>query len=106
MKVDVVKAAAKKVRGEGGDAFPREVRIALYKTLVETRACEKRAYDLFLQNLVKGTSHLALGQEAVAAGVSQAMRPDDYAFLTFRGHHHAIARGMSMTSVLGELMGR
>jgi pyruvate dehydrogenase E1 component alpha subunit len=87
-------------------AIPREVRLALYKSLVETRTCEKRAYDLFLQNLVKGTSHLALGQEAVAAGVAQAMRPDDYAFLTFRGHHHAIARGMSMTSVLGELMGR
>jgi pyruvate dehydrogenase E1 component alpha subunit len=87
-------------------AIPREVRLALYKSLVETRTCEKRAYDLFLQNLVKGTSHLALGQEAVAAGVAQAMRLDDYAFLTFRGHHHAIARGMSMTSVLGELMGR
>ena len=102
MKKDVVEPAIKHT----GESLPREVRVALYKSLVETRACEKRAYDLFLQNLVKGTSHLALGQEAVAAGVAQAMRPDDYAFLTFRGHHHAIARGMSMTSVLGELMGR
>jgi pyruvate dehydrogenase E1 component alpha subunit len=106
MKADVGTTGAKSARDEDESAIPREVRIALYKSLVETRACEKRAYDLFLQNLVKGTSHLALGQEAVAAGVAQAMRPDDYAFLTFRGHHHAIARGMSMTSVLGELMGR
>jgi pyruvate dehydrogenase E1 component alpha subunit len=106
MKADVGTTGTKSVRDEDESAIPREVRIALYKSLVETRACEKRAYDLFLQNLVKGTSHLALGQEAVAAGVAQAMRPDDYAFLTFRGHHHAIARGMSMTSVLGELMGR
>jgi pyruvate dehydrogenase E1 component alpha subunit len=106
MKADVGTTATKSVRDEDESAIPHEVRIALYKSLVETRACEKRAYDLFLQNLVKGTSHLALGQEAVAAGVAQAMRPDDYAFLTFRGHHHAIARGMSMTSVLGELMGR
>lgn len=88
------------------DEIPAEIRLSIYKTLVEARVCEQRAHDLFLENLVKGTVHLALGQEAVAAGVSQAMRPDDYAFLTFRGHHHAIARGMSMTSVLGELMGR
>lgn len=99
-------AAAGEPDVRANDPIPRALRLALYKTLVETRTCEKRAYDLFLQNLVKGTSHLALGQEAVAAGVAHAMRPDDYAFLTFRGHHHAIARGMSMTSVLGELMGR
>jgi pyruvate dehydrogenase E1 component alpha subunit len=106
MKADVGTMATKSAHDGDEGAIPREVRLALYKSLVETRTCEKRAYDLFLQNLVKGTSHLALGQEAVAAGVAQAMRPDDYAFLTFRGHHHAIARGMSMTSVLGELMGR
>jgi pyruvate dehydrogenase E1 component alpha subunit len=106
MNVNVAREAAEQARANAEASIPREVRLALYKMLVETRTCEKRAHDLFLQNLVKGTSHLALGQEAVAAGVSQAMRPDDYAFLTFRGHHHAIARGMSMTSVLGELMGR
>lgn len=106
MKTGRAAAAAGETIERGNDPVPHEVRLALYKTLVETRACEKRAHDLFLQNLVKGTSHLALGQEAVAAGVARAMRPDDYAFLTFRGHHHAIARGMSMTSVLGELMGR
>ena len=47
---------------------------------------EKRAYDLFMQNLVKGTSHLAARQEAIAAGFGAAMRPDDYTFCTYRGH--------------------
>ena len=42
---------------------------------VEIREAEQRAYDLFLQNLVKGTSHLSLGQEAVAAGFAAAMQP-------------------------------
>jgi TPP-dependent pyruvate/acetoin dehydrogenase alpha subunit len=56
------------------------------------RLVEKRAYDLFVQNLVKGTSHLALGQEAVAAGFAVAMRPDDYTFCTYRGHHHTLDR--------------
>jgi TPP-dependent pyruvate/acetoin dehydrogenase alpha subunit len=81
-------------------------RLALYRLLVELRQCEKRAYDLFLQNLIKGTSHLALGQEAVAAGFGLAMQAGDYTFCTYRGHHHTLARGASMVGVLGELMGR
>ncbi len=81
-------------------------RLALYRQMTEIRYCEKRAYDLFLQNLVKGTSHLALGHEAVAAGFGVAMNKDDYTFCTYRGHHHTLARGASMLSVLGELMGR
>src|SRR2546425_2658463 len=74
--------------------------------MVEIRTFEKRAYDLFLQNLVKGTSHLSLGQEAVAAGFAVAMRGDDYTFCTYRGHAHTLARGAPMAGVLGELMGR
>jgi acetoin:2,6-dichlorophenolindophenol oxidoreductase subunit alpha len=83
-----------------------ETRLALYRSLVEIRLVEKRAYDLFLQNLVKGTSHLALGQEAVAAGFGVAMRADDWTFCTYRGHAHTLARGAPMVGVLGELMGR
>jgi pyruvate dehydrogenase E1 component alpha subunit len=78
----------------------------MYRMLNELRLCEKRAYDLFLQNLVKGTSHLSLGQEAIAAGVALGMRRDDYTFCTYRGHAHTLARGVSMEGVLGELMGR
>jgi pyruvate dehydrogenase E1 component alpha subunit len=84
----------------------RETRLELYRQQLELRYCEKRAYDLFLQNLVKGTSHLSLGQEAIAAGFGVAMRPDDWTFCTYRGHAHTLARGASMTGVLGELMGR
>jgi TPP-dependent pyruvate/acetoin dehydrogenase alpha subunit len=81
-------------------------RLALYRHQVEIRAVEKRAYDLFLRNLVRGTTHLAIGQEAIAAGFALAMRPDDYTFTTYRGHHHAIARGVSFAGLLGELVGR
>ncbi|HUF81579.1 MAG TPA: thiamine pyrophosphate-dependent dehydrogenase E1 component subunit alpha [Burkholderiales bacterium] len=89
-----------------GEDIGRETRLELYRMQVELRYCEKRAYDLFLQNLVKGTSHLSLGQEAVAAGFGVAMRPDDWTFCTYRGHAHTLARGASMAGVLGELMGR
>ena len=86
--------------------IPEATRLRLFQLQVEIRHTEKRAYDLFLQNLVKGTSHLALGQEAVAAGFAAAMNMDDYTFCTYRGHHHTLARGASMQAVLGELMGR
>ena len=82
------------------------VRLELYRLLVELRYFEKRAHDLFLQNLVKGTSHLSLGQEAIAAGFGAAMRPGDYTYATYRGHAHTLARGVPMGPVLAELLGR
>src|SRR3989440_8435399 len=84
----------------------RATRLALYRSLVEIRVLEKRAYDLFLQNLVKGTSHLSLGQEAVAAGFAVAMKKGDLSFCTYRGHAHTLARGVPIEQVLGELMQR
>jgi pyruvate dehydrogenase E1 component alpha subunit len=83
-----------------------ETRLKLYGLMQACRMMEQRAYDLFMQNLIKGTSHLALGQEAVAAGFGAAMRDDDYTFCTYRGHNHTLVRGASMTGILGELMGR
>ena len=73
---------------------------------VVIREAEQRAYDLFLQNLVKGTSHLSLGQEAVAAGFACAMQKGDLTFCTYRGHAHTLARGVPVEKVLGELMQR
>jgi TPP-dependent pyruvate/acetoin dehydrogenase alpha subunit len=81
-------------------------RIELYRLMIRLRVFEKRAYDLFLQNLVKGTSHLALGQEAIAAAYGASMRPDDYTFCTYRGHDHTLARGVPMAPVMSELLGR
>ena len=83
-----------------------DTRIDLYEMQQVLRQVEKRAYDLFMQNLVKGTSHLSLGMEAIAAGFAMAMRPDDYTFATYRGHAHTLARGAPPGEVLAELLGR
>src|SRR6266853_1191991 len=97
------KAAAKNaVNDDIGEA----TRLELYRSQVNLRESEQRAYDLFLQNLVKGTSHLSLGQEAVAAGFANAMKPGDLSFCTYRGHAHTLARGVPVEKVLGELMQR
>ena len=88
------------------DLIDAATRLALYRSQLQIRLVEKRAYDLFLQNLIKGTSHLAIGQEAIAAGFGTSMKPGDWSFCTYRGHAHTLARGSSITGVLGELMGR
>ncbi|MEU1258168.1 thiamine pyrophosphate-dependent dehydrogenase E1 component subunit alpha [Streptomyces chartreusis] len=80
--------------------------LAAYEQMTVIRRTEKAAHDLFLQGLVKGTTHLAAGHEAVAVGASAALRPDDYVFATYRGHHHAMARGATPEECLAELMSR
>jgi pyruvate dehydrogenase E1 component alpha subunit len=81
-------------------------KLDLYRCQLALRKFEERAYDLFLENFVKGTSHLSIGQEAIAAGFAAAMRPTDWTFATYRGHAHTLARGVPMTPVFAELMGR
>src|SRR5213082_2422751 len=88
------------------DDIGEEMRLKLYHSQFRLREAEQRAYDLFLQNLVKGTSHLSLGQEAVAAGFAAAMQPRDLSFCTYRGHAHTLACGVPIEKVLGELMQR
>jgi acetoin:2,6-dichlorophenolindophenol oxidoreductase subunit alpha len=87
-------------------AEDEQLRLALYRQVVRIRAFEERAYRLFMEGLVKGTSHLSLGMEAIAAGFGEAMRDDDYTFCTYRGHAHTLARGTPMAGVMGELLGR
>ena len=83
-----------------------DVRLGMYRTLHLLRGFGKRAHDLFLQNLVKGTTHLSLGMEAIATGFGAVMRPGDYSFATYRGHAHSLARGMDPGAALAELCGR
>ena len=80
--------------------------LSLYRQMAVIRRTEKAAHDLFLAGLVKGTTHLAAGHEAVAVGASAALRPDDYVFATYRGHHHAMARGATPAECLAELMSK
>jgi TPP-dependent pyruvate/acetoin dehydrogenase alpha subunit len=82
----------------------RVTELALYEQMAIIRGTEKAAHDLFMKGLVKGTTHLAAGHEAVAVGASAALRDGDYVFATYRGHHHAIARGATPEECLAELM--
>ena len=86
----------------GDESIPtgEVTRLQLFAKMLECRTLEKRAYDLFLQNLIKGTTHLGLGQEAIAAAFGVAMREGDWTFCSYRGHNHTLVRGASMTGIL------
>jgi pyruvate dehydrogenase E1 component alpha subunit len=99
-------AAVAQPRDGLNDDIREAVRLEMFRSQFRIRQAEQRAFDLFLQNLVKGTSHLSLGQEAVAAGFATAMKPGDLSFCTYRGHAHTLARGVPVEKVLGELMQR
>ncbi len=82
-----------------------ERQLALQKML-EIRSAEEQIQELFLANLVRGTTHLAIGQEACAVGVIHTLRPGDKVTCTYRGHHHALAMGMSLRAMMAEMMGK
>src|SRR5262249_57083239 len=98
--VEVVFMAKKPARASDGsraginDDIGEEMRLTMYRLQVEIRESEQRAFDLFLQNLVKGTSHLSLRQEAVAAGFAAAMKPGDLSVRAYRAPALTAARGL------------
>lgn len=85
------------------DAAARQTAL---RQMIEIRIAEERIQELFLANLIRGTTHLAVGQEACAVGVVQALRPGDSVTCTYRGHHHALALGMSLKALMAEMMGK
>ncbi|MEN3278975.1 MAG: acetoin:2,6-dichlorophenolindophenol oxidoreductase subunit alpha [Solirubrobacteraceae bacterium] len=81
-------------------------RLGWLRTMLAIRLFEERVQELFMEGKVAGTTHLCQGQEAVPVGAISALRDDDYLTATYRGHGHAIARGVSLEACFGELMGR
>ena len=92
--------------GTGAGLIGAEELLSLYEQMAVIRLTEKAAHEAFLTGLVKGTTHLAAGHEAVAVGASAGLRRGDYVFATYRGHHHAIARGATPAECLAELMSK
>lgn len=78
----------------------------LYTRTLKVRRFEEKVWDLFGENIVPGTLHLYLGQEAVAAGVTTALKETDWIQSTHRGHGHVVAKGADMNAALAELLGK
>jgi len=70
------------------------------------RAFEQRALALFDEKLVRGSVHPYIGMEAIAIGVCAALEPHDFITSTHRGHGHCIGKGLEMTRMMAEILGR
>lgn len=90
---------------EAPAAYRSDFLLDLYERMVRIREFEEGVKFLFLEGIMPGTIHQCQGQEATAVGVCAALRQDDWITSTFRGHGHALAKGLSMEEVLNELFG-
>lgn len=84
----------------------REHRLDLLRQMLRIRRFEEKCAELYTQQKIRGFLHLYIGEEAVAAGVIQALRPEDAIVSTYREHGHALARGISARSVMAEMSGK
>jgi TPP-dependent pyruvate/acetoin dehydrogenase alpha subunit len=80
--------------------------VGLYRTMCRIRAFEGSVQELFAANKIPGFVHLSLGEEAVAAGISSLLRPDDFITSTHRGHGHVLAKGADPRRMMAELFGK
>jgi len=87
-------------------AYEAEFLLSLYRKMVLIRQFEERVKYLFLEGIMPGTIHQYNGQEGIAVGVCSALDSDDIITSTHRPHGHAIARGLSVESILHELFGK
>lgn len=77
-----------------------------YRQMVRIRTFEEQVNELYTRALMPGLAHLYSGQEAVAVGVCDALRRDDYITSTHRGHGHCLAKGAAPDRMFAELLGK
>jgi len=83
-----------------------ELHLHLYRRMLMIRLFEEQVNDLYTRALMPGLAHLYIGEEAVAVGVCEALRLDDYITSTHRGHGHCLAKGASVDLMFAELLGK
>jgi len=99
-----MKAASDPIRAIGNVGAEKLLRF--YRQMTAIRLFEENVNELYTRALMPGLAHLYIGEEAVAVGVCEALRPDDYVTSTHRGHGHCLAKGASPERMFAELLGK
>src|SRR5246127_2303502 len=99
-----MKTASDPIRAIGNVGTERLLRF--YRQMMAIRLFEENVNELYTRALMPGLAHLYIGEEAVAVGVCEALRPDDYVTSTHRGHGHCLAKGASPQLMFAELLGK
>jgi pyruvate dehydrogenase E1 component alpha subunit len=98
--------AATPTREAPAPAGSPEQHLALYRKMFQIRRFEEESARAYAMGKIGGFLHLYIGQEAIAVGAQEALRPDDYAITTYRDHGLALARGMTARAAMAELFGK
>jgi len=78
----------------------------MYQQMAIIRAFEEKVNELYTSALMPGLAHLYIGQEAIAVGVCEGLKLEDYITSTHRGHGHCLAKGASVDRMFAELLGK
>jgi pyruvate dehydrogenase E1 component alpha subunit len=89
------------VAGSGNELFLR-----MYSNMQRIRLFEEQVNQLYTRAVMPGLAHLYIGEEAVAVGICEALKRDDYITSTHRGHGHCLAKGASPDRMFAELLGK
>jgi len=87
-------------------AIDSKLFLRMYRRMVMIRLFEEQVNDLYTRALMPGLAHLYIGEEAIAVGVCEALRADDYITSTHRGHGHCLAKGAAIDRMFAELLGK
>jgi len=87
-------------------AMDLEQYLHMYQQMARIRAFEEKVNELYLSAVMPGLAHLYIGEEAVAVGVCEALREEDYITSTHRGHGHCLAKGAKVDRMFAELLGK
>ncbi len=99
-------AAKTKQRAPAVPAVGPEAWLRMYRQMLTIRLFEEQVNELYTSAKMPGLAHLYVGQEAVAVGVCEALRRDDYITSTHRGHGHCLAKGATLDRMFAELLGK
>jgi pyruvate dehydrogenase E1 component alpha subunit len=87
-------------------ATEKEKWLHAYRQMVSIRSFEEQVNEVYTRALMPGLAHLYSGEEAIAVGICEALRIDDYITSTHRGHGHCLAKGASPDRMFAELLGK
>src|SRR5437870_4760175 len=93
-------------KSEANSGVAVELWLKVYRRMVAIRLFEEQVNELYTRALMPGLAHLYAGEEAVAVGICEALRRDDYITSTHRGHGHCLAKGASPDRMFAELLGK
>ena len=93
-------------RSKAGSGVAAEKWLRMFRRMQMIRLFEEQVNELYTRALMPGLAHLYAGQEAVAVGICEALRPDDFITSTHRGHGHCLAKGAAPDRMFAELLGK